>query len=104
MGDPSAWAVTTTPSMGPSSSEMTSPVSATPRCACTGDEEWDPAYMTSAVTPATAASNRLFRMTPSRARGLWKVLPGGTSDAVDSSHASLYAPDSRLASLLIGRR
>src|SRR5262245_36767973 len=42
---------------------MTSPVSATPACARSGDEECDPAYMTSSVMPATEVSNRWFRMT-----------------------------------------
>src|SRR5882672_9611873 len=62
MGDPSFRAVTTTPSIGPSSSEVTRPVSATPACACSGDDQSDPAYIASAATPATATSNRLFRI------------------------------------------
>src|SRR3989442_4142473 len=63
MGDPSARAVTTTPSIGPSSSEMTSPVSATPACACSGDQS-DPAWIRRAANPKTVRSNRFFRMTP----------------------------------------
>src|SRR5262249_9671272 len=65
IGDPSLCAVTTTPSIRSSSSEMTRPVSATPDCARRGDEECDPAYTTSAVTPMAAVSNRLVRMTAS---------------------------------------
>src|SRR5262245_20521296 len=42
---------------------MTRPVSATPACARSDDEECDPADITSAVTPTAAVSNRLFCMT-----------------------------------------
>src|SRR5262245_37156095 len=62
MGDPSRCAVTTTPSIRSSSSEMTSPVSATPDCARSVDVACELAYMTSIATPATDVSNRLFRM------------------------------------------
>src|SRR5882762_4413886 len=71
MGDPSLRAVTTTPSIAPSSPDVTSPVSATPDCACSGDGASDAAYTTSAATPAAATSNRLFRMTASRALPLF---------------------------------